>query len=92
MPRDGALTLADVCGPRLSIVCGPCARRGRYAVARLLEEHGDAKLTDLLRTLVDCPKARSARIYDRCKAIFEGLIPRVIATDRREPSRAFRWM
>jgi hypothetical protein len=37
MPRDGALTLSDVRSPTLSIVCGPCARRGRYAVARLLD-------------------------------------------------------
>ena len=51
MPRDGALTLSDVREPTLTIVCEPCARRGRYAVARLLEEHGDAKLTDLLGML-----------------------------------------
>ena len=40
----------------------------------LLEEHGDAKLTDLLQTLADCPKARSASIHDRCKVVYEGLI------------------
>jgi hypothetical protein len=45
---------------------------GRYSVARLLEEHGDAKLTDLLVTLADCRKARSASVYDRRKAVFEG--------------------
>jgi hypothetical protein len=28
-----------------SIVCEPCNRHGRYSVARLVEEHGDAKLT-----------------------------------------------
>jgi hypothetical protein len=72
MPRDGALTLSDVRSPTLSIVCAPCARRGRYAVARLLEEHGDAKLTDLLLTLADCQKARSASIHDRCKAVYAG--------------------
>jgi hypothetical protein len=48
MPRDGAFTLSDVRGPSLSIVCEPCGRRGRYHVARLMAEHGDAKLTDLL--------------------------------------------
>ena len=73
MPRDGALTLSDVRSPTLSIVCGPCTRRGRYAVTKLLEEHGDAKLTDLLVTLADCPKARSASVYDRCKAVYDGL-------------------
>jgi hypothetical protein len=27
-----------------------------YAVAKLLEEHGDARLTDLLHKLTDCPR------------------------------------
>ena len=35
--------------------------RGRYRVERLMAEHCDAKLRDLLQTLADCPKcARSA--------------------------------
>ena len=47
--------LAGFLGIRtLSIVCESCGRRGRYAVARLIDEHGDAKLTDLLLTLADC--------------------------------------
>ena len=63
MPRDGALTLSDVLSPTLSIVCEPCNRHGRYSVARLLEEHGDAKLTDLLQARsLTAPKARSASI------------------------------
>src|SRR4029077_14820371 len=74
MPRDGALTLSDVRSPTLSIVCEPCNRRGRYSVARLIDEHGDAKLTDLLLTLADCQKGRSDSIHDRCKAVYEGLI------------------
>jgi hypothetical protein len=89
MPRDGALTLSDVLSPTLSIVCEPCNRHGRYSVARLLEEHGDAKLTDLLQALADCPKARSASIYDRCKVVYEGLtgsLARLIATSRRTAS------
>jgi hypothetical protein len=73
MPRDGALTLSDVRGPTLTIVCEPCGRRGRYNVERLMAEHGDAKLTDLLVTLADCPKARSVSVHDRCKAVYEGL-------------------
>ena len=67
MPRDGALVLSDLRQPTLSIVCEPCGRRGRYNVAKLMEQHGDAKLTDLLQTLADCQKARSASVYDRCK-------------------------
>jgi hypothetical protein len=76
MPRDGALTLSDVLSPKLSIVCEPCSRHGRYSVARLVEEYGDAKLTDLLTTLADCPRARVASIYDRCRAVYAGLAVR----------------
>ena len=45
----------------------PCARCGTYNVARLMEQHGDAKLTDLLQTLADCPKARSIGIHHHVK-------------------------
>ena len=76
MPRDGALTFSDVRDPTLSIVCEPCNRRARYDVQRLMAQHGDAKLTDLLQTLADCRKARSASIHDRCKAVFDGLATR----------------
>jgi hypothetical protein len=73
MPRDGSLTLSDVRGPTLSIVCERCGRRGRYTVDKLMAEHGDAKLTDLLVTLANCEKARSISVHDRCKAVYEGL-------------------
>jgi hypothetical protein len=73
MPRDGALTLSDIRGPTLTIVCEPCGRRGQYNVEMLMAEHGDAKLTVLLQALADCPKARSVSIYYRCKAVYEGL-------------------
>jgi hypothetical protein len=33
------------------------------------------KLTDLLLTLANCPKARSASIHDRCKAVFGQPLP-----------------
>ena len=36
MPRDGALTLSDLRGQTLSIVCTPCGKRGRYSVAKLI--------------------------------------------------------
>ena len=75
MPRDGSMILSDVRGPTIGIVCEPCERRGRYTVERLMAEHGDAKLTDLLATLADCPKARSAGIHDRCKAVYGQRLP-----------------
>jgi hypothetical protein len=73
MPRGGSITLSDVRSPTLSIVCAPCGRHGRYNVAKLMERYGDAKLTDLLPILTECPKANSANVHDRCKAVFEGL-------------------
>jgi hypothetical protein len=66
--------MIDVRAPTLSIVCEPCGRRGSYSVTRLMEEHGDAKLTDLLQALASCPKARSVNIHDRCKAVYVGPI------------------
>jgi hypothetical protein len=73
MPCDGSLTLSDVRGPTLTIVCAPCGRRGRYNVERLMAEHGDAERTELLAALADCTKARPVSIYDRCKAVYEAL-------------------
>jgi hypothetical protein len=67
MPRDGAMTLSDVRQPALELICEQCGRRGRYAVAKLLAKHGDAKLPELAAQIADCPKARTASIYDRCK-------------------------
>jgi hypothetical protein len=40
MPSDGAVTLADVRAPTLSIVCERCGRYGRYGVKRLIALHG----------------------------------------------------
>jgi len=71
MPRDSALTSSDVRGSTLTIVCAPGT--GRYAVARLLEQHVDARLTDLLGMLAACPKAGSPGVYDRCEETYEGL-------------------
>jgi hypothetical protein len=73
MPRDGSLILSDIREPTLTIACERCGRHGRYNVRRLIVAHGaDAKLPVLLATLANCEKARSASIYDRCKARFEG--------------------
>ena len=47
VPCDGSPILSVVRGPMLAIVCEPCGRRGRYSVARPIEEHSNAKLTDL---------------------------------------------
>jgi hypothetical protein len=73
MPRD-FLTLLDVRTPTLTLLCEPCARRGRYNVARLIAKHGpDVRLPELLTILADCRKTRSFSIYNRCRARYEAL-------------------
>jgi hypothetical protein len=44
-------------------------------MARRKEQQGDAKVTDLLQELADCPKAHSASIHDRCKAVYGQRLP-----------------
>jgi hypothetical protein len=44
-------------------------------VARLIEGHGDVRLTDLLVTLADCQKARSASIHAWCSAVYGQSLP-----------------
>ena len=68
--RDHAHTLSDFRVPTLSIECEPCGRADRYIVAKLMEQHGDARLPELLDVLADCPKGRSQSVYDRCKAVY----------------------
>ena len=43
--RDHAHTLSDFRVPTLSIECEPCGRRGRYNVAKLMQQHGDGFMT-----------------------------------------------
>ena len=68
--RDHAHTLSDFRVPTLSIECEPCGRHGRYNVAKLMEQYGDARLPELLDVLADCSKAKAASVYDRCKAVY----------------------
>jgi hypothetical protein len=51
-----------------------------------MAEHGDVKLTELLATLADCPKARAAGIYGRCKAVYEGLTARYPRARQKAPA------
>ena len=71
-PGEGAVILADVRAPTLSIVWGRCGRYGRYDVQRLIAVHGvDAKLPELLVTLANCEKARSVSIHDQSQVRFD---------------------
>ena len=42
MPRDGAIIFGDLIGKLevLHVACDKCGRKGRYAVARLIEQRG----------------------------------------------------
>jgi len=60
MPRDGSKTLSAL-RDRLRLVCGPCARRERFSVARLIEHRGDARLIDLRLVLANCLPVSSSR-------------------------------
>ena len=76
MPRGGAVTLKDMDEPdgpvHLTIVCAPCAREGRYLVSRLIAQHGDMGLPDVLALMTqDCPKYQTVAIHDRCNAVFK---------------------
>jgi hypothetical protein len=81
MPKD-AFILSDVSEQTMTVACQPRGRRGQYNVGGLMEKHGDAKILYVLAELTNCPKAKSPTIYDRCKARYEGLIPRLGDHDR----------
>jgi hypothetical protein len=73
MPRDSSLTIYDVRSRTLSVVCEACGRRKQFVVAKLVEEHGDRKLTDLLLRLANCPKTQTTNLHGRCGSVYEGL-------------------
>jgi hypothetical protein len=77
MPRDGAITFGDLAGrlDRLNVACDKCGRRGRYALARMIEQRGrDGKLVDLLAEVTaDCPKKQADNMGDQCAARFPDL-------------------
>ena len=58
----------------VTIVCEPCGRRGRNAVARLLEQYGDLPLPDVLAKITaDCDRRKSASVLATCRAVYAGL-------------------
>jgi hypothetical protein len=63
----------------LEVACDKCGRKGRYAVARLIEQHGsDAKVVDFLAEIAaDCPKKQVGNMSDQCAARCPDL-PRVM--------------
>ena len=70
--RDDAIIFGGLVGKldALEVACGKCGRKGRYPVARLIEQHGrDAKVVDFLAEITaDCPKKRAGNMSDQCAA------------------------
>jgi hypothetical protein len=73
MPRDSSLTIYDVRSRTLSVACEACGRRKQFVVAKLVEEHGDRKLTDLLLRLANWAKTQTTNLHGRCGSVYEGL-------------------
>ncbi len=72
MPRDGAITFADLIGKldMLRVACDKCGRDGCYGLNRLIERRGrDAKLIDWLDEITaDCTKKCAGNMNDPCGA------------------------
>jgi hypothetical protein len=72
MPRDGAIIFGDLIGKLdvLRVACDKCDRKGRYAVARLIEQRTRyGKVIDWLAEITaDCPKKQAGNMSDQCAA------------------------
>ena len=70
MLRDDAIIFGGLVGKldALEVACRKCGRKGRYPVARLIEQHGrDAKVVDFLAEITaDCPKKQAGNMSDQC--------------------------
>jgi hypothetical protein len=54
----------------LRVACDKCERKGRYAVARLIEQRTQyGKVIDWLAEITaDCPKKQAGNMSDQCAA------------------------
>jgi hypothetical protein len=81
MPRDGTIIFGALIGKLgvLQVARDKCGRKGRYAVAHLIEQCGrGAKVVDWLGKIsADCPKKQAASMNDQCTARCPDL-PRVM--------------
>lgn len=72
----GAVLLADYPAEAIELACSKCDRRGRYAKARLIAQHGaEIGLPDLrMRLAADYPRARRPIGSDLCGVRYANLI------------------
>lgn len=71
--KYGAYQLSDVTAAKVVIECEQCGRKGSYATARLIEQHGaDIGLPDLLGAIIEasgCSNHNPTTLHG-CKARF----------------------
>ena len=71
--KYGADQLSDVTAARIIVECPQCSRRGEYATARLIEQHGaDIGMPDLLSHIIEasgCSNHNPTTLHG-CKARF----------------------
>jgi hypothetical protein len=73
----GSVTLSEVASKatHLDVACTRCDRRGRYRLARLVEQFGgDYALPDLGAELANCPNRNAAAHGERCDIRYPTLI------------------
>ncbi len=73
----GSLSLNDISKRyrMLEVRCGPCTRRGRLKIDKLIDDHGrDMSLPDLRIILAgDCEHMAAARRKDQCQVFYPQL-------------------
>ncbi|BDC38939.1 hypothetical protein PTKU15_22360 [Paraburkholderia terrae] len=77
MGKTGSVALADVAAraKHLDVACTRCSRRGRYQLARLVEQFGaDFPMTDLGAELANCPNRNVTAHGARCDVFFPDLV------------------
>jgi hypothetical protein len=77
MAANGSISVGDVAAraSHLDVACSRCDRRGRYRLARLVEQFGaDFPMTDLGAELANCPRRSATAQGERCDVHFPGLI------------------
>ncbi|WP_087670879.1 hypothetical protein [Caballeronia humi] len=73
METTGSVALAEVAAraSHLDVACTRCSRRGRYRLARLVEQFGgDYAMTDLGAELANCPSRSATAHGERCDVYF----------------------